>query len=86
MENLKDCIKSGLHLSSCDDDGFCNHCGYQDNNEITLMETYRIYYVVYEGNEYEIWLHDDNRVYQVFGEPEGKNIDGLREYLLNNLE
>jgi hypothetical protein len=28
--DFKDCIKSGLHLTNCDADGFCNHCGYQD--------------------------------------------------------
>jgi hypothetical protein len=24
-----DCKKSKLHLTDCDDDGFCNHCGNQ---------------------------------------------------------
>lgn len=26
---LDDCLKSGQHLKSCDDDGFCNNCGHQ---------------------------------------------------------
>lgn len=30
---LSECIKSGLHLTDCDNDGFCNHCGYQDNDK-----------------------------------------------------
>lgn len=30
---LTECIESGLHLIDCDDDGFCNHCGHQDNDE-----------------------------------------------------
>ena len=33
MENLEDCIKNALHLTDCDDDGFCNHCGHQDEHE-----------------------------------------------------
>jgi len=28
---LADCFASGEHLSSVDDDGYCNRCGYQDN-------------------------------------------------------
>lgn len=24
---LAECIRSGNHLTSCDDDGYCNHCG-----------------------------------------------------------
>lgn len=24
------CIAAGLHLTSCDNDGYCNHCGNQD--------------------------------------------------------
>lgn len=28
---LQDCIKSGQHLNSCDNDGFCNNCGHQEN-------------------------------------------------------
>lgn len=31
METLKECIESGLHLTDCDNDGFCNHCGYQED-------------------------------------------------------
>ena len=33
MERLTDCIKNGMHLTDCDDDGFCNHCGYQDDSD-----------------------------------------------------
>jgi hypothetical protein len=25
----KECIENDTHLKDCDDDGFCNHCGYQ---------------------------------------------------------
>lgn len=28
---LVDCIIAGAHLSDCDDDGFCNECGFDDN-------------------------------------------------------
>lgn len=28
---LEDCIASNDHLSSCDDDGYCNLCGYQES-------------------------------------------------------
>lgn len=28
--NLDDCIADGLHLTDCDDDGYCNYCGCQD--------------------------------------------------------
>lgn len=27
---LEECIASSLHLTDCDDDGYCNHCGEQD--------------------------------------------------------
>lgn len=27
---IEECIKDGLHLSSCDEDGYCNYCGEQD--------------------------------------------------------
>ena len=30
-ESLKECVEKGTHLKDCDNDGFCNHCGYQDN-------------------------------------------------------
>lgn len=30
---LADCIASGLHLTDCDNDGYCNFCGFQDNGE-----------------------------------------------------
>jgi hypothetical protein len=32
-EEVKDCIKEGVHLRSCDDDGFCNNCGHQEGDE-----------------------------------------------------
>ena len=28
--NQEECIKSGGHLTKCDNDGYCNFCGYQD--------------------------------------------------------
>ena len=28
-DSQSDCIISGQHLKSCDDDGFCNNCGHQ---------------------------------------------------------
>jgi hypothetical protein len=28
-----ECIAEGLHLTDCDDDGYCNHCGCQDGIE-----------------------------------------------------
>lgn len=30
MLSLKNCIENGTHLRNCDDDGFCNFCGHQD--------------------------------------------------------
>lgn len=30
MEKLEECIETGLHLTDCDSDGFCNHCGHQE--------------------------------------------------------
>lgn len=27
-ENVEDCVNSGQHLNSCDDDGYCNICGF----------------------------------------------------------
>ena len=30
MIHLIECTKNKLHLTSCDDDGFCNHCGNQE--------------------------------------------------------
>jgi len=29
MEEVIKCTNKGLHLTSCDNDGFCNHCGHQ---------------------------------------------------------
>tara|TARA_R110000868_G_scaffold210568_1_gene460639 strand:- start:377 stop:583 length:207 start_codon:yes stop_codon:yes gene_type:complete len=31
MRKLKECISDGVHLTDCDNDGFCNHCGHQDS-------------------------------------------------------
>lgn len=28
--DIAHCIETGHHLTSCDDDGYCNYCGYQD--------------------------------------------------------
>lgn len=30
-DNAIDCMIGDEHLKSCDDDGFCNACGYQDD-------------------------------------------------------
>jgi len=41
FEDPSECVKSGQHLKSCDDDGFCNNCGFQDdfiNDEELLGE------------------------------------------------
>lgn len=35
----QDCMSQGIHLSDCDEDGYCNYCGYPDNYE-ALMEEY----------------------------------------------
>ena len=29
--SAKDCVKDGNHLTSCDEDGYCNLCGYQES-------------------------------------------------------
>lgn len=29
--SIVECIATGQHLKSCDDDGYCNNCGYQDD-------------------------------------------------------
>lgn len=29
-DTLEECVESGEHLSDCDDDGYCNHCGNQE--------------------------------------------------------
>ena len=31
--SLEECEKSGSHNTSCDDDGYCNHCGNQGGAE-----------------------------------------------------
>lgn len=28
---LQECIDIGIHLTSCDEDGYCNYCGYQES-------------------------------------------------------
>lgn len=28
-DEVSECIKNELHLTDCDNDGFCNHCGHQ---------------------------------------------------------
>ena len=28
-EDPEECLESGDHLKSCDEDGFCNYCGHQ---------------------------------------------------------
>lgn len=30
---VQDCLEIGAHLTSCDEDGYCNFCGYQDSLE-----------------------------------------------------
>lgn len=31
FEIVKECTESGMHLTDCDNDGFCNFCGYQES-------------------------------------------------------
>jgi len=31
--SVEECIKYGNHLTACDEDGYCNLCGYQDSAE-----------------------------------------------------
>lgn len=31
LKTVKECIENGMHLLSCDTDGFCNECGYQES-------------------------------------------------------
>jgi hypothetical protein len=46
---IVDCIRNKQHLTSCDDDGFCNHCGYQ--------ESYHFYEIHVTGRDsYSTWL------------------------------
>jgi hypothetical protein len=33
MDDILECIEKGVHLTSCDDDGFCNNCGEQESEE-----------------------------------------------------
>jgi len=28
---FRECLQSGNHLKDCDDDGYCNSCGYQED-------------------------------------------------------
>lgn len=32
-DEVQECIEAGEHLTSCDDDGFCNACGHQEGAE-----------------------------------------------------
>jgi len=32
-DSLEACRQSGGHLTSCDDDGYCTACGYQDDED-----------------------------------------------------
>lgn len=32
-DTLSACIASGAHLQSCDTNGYCNNCGYQESGE-----------------------------------------------------
>jgi len=36
--DLEECLASGNHLKDCDDDGYCNACGYQDYDIDALEE------------------------------------------------
>lgn len=31
--SVEECIKYGNHLTTCDEDGYCNLCGYQESAE-----------------------------------------------------
>jgi hypothetical protein len=31
--SVEECIKYGNHLTACDEDGYCNLCGYQESAE-----------------------------------------------------
>jgi len=46
MSTLDECVVSGYHLQSCDDDGYCNSCGHQDNDGD--KKTYEVP-IVYQG-------------------------------------
>ena len=61
-------------------------------NSMMLTELFKIFYVQYKGAEYEVWVShfthgiiDEPSIHQVFGEPEGGYVEGLREYVLENL-
>lgn len=49
MKNLEACIENGLHLTDCDNDGFCNHCGYQEPY-VEPTNGKRIFVVGYEDS------------------------------------
>lgn len=52
MKNsLFDCVTSGEHLTSCDSDGFCNHCGFQ--------EEYKKYAISTSDGHDEDWTYYD---------------------------
>lgn len=33
FDSVAECMDSGRHLESCDDDGYCNFCGEQESDE-----------------------------------------------------
>lgn len=33
-ETYEECESSGKHFSSCDEDGYCNLCGYQLDDDV----------------------------------------------------
>lgn len=39
--DLDECLRIDIHLTNCDDDGFCNYCGYQpldDDEEVINVD------------------------------------------------
>lgn len=39
MYSVGECASSGEHLTSCDPDGYCNHCGHQELEAVEAMDT-----------------------------------------------
>lgn len=37
------CITNNTHLTSCDDDGYCNACGHQERADTEVMSMWTIY-------------------------------------------
>lgn len=48
---IKECIKTGLHLINCDDDGFCNQCGHQEEDIVICPNC---------KEEVEVYIFDDS--------------------------